>query len=258
MSERFLIIGEDERMKFLAKELSNVYPNVYYKKTNTWDEALNKVVLEFHPTKIVLPIHPLAIEVDELLGIRHAEIYAGRLNDKWAQQLQHIKQYDYLQDELFIWKNAALTAEGLLAHLYKERVSVQHKKIIITGFGRVSKMLALFLSRLRANVQIAVRSEAQNAEAIAYGYDGIIINEATVHDADLLINTIPTPWLTKEFLSWSTCPIYDVASAPGCLKDVVLSQYELLPALPGKYFPQAAAKILFETIVALGKDDDNT
>jgi dipicolinate synthase subunit A len=255
MSERWLIIGVDERMKFLAKQLSCENRTVYYKNATKWDEALNKVILEFHPTHIVLPIQPLPIEVDEVLGIRHAQIYAGRLNEAWAEKLQAVKPSYYLQNELFIWKNAALTAEGFLAHLYTEKVSVQQKTILITGFGRVAKMLALFLSRLRAKVVIAVRSETQLAEAIAYGYDGILITDIFKHESDLIINTVPTQWLTKEILPPANynSPIYDVASAPGCLKDVVLSQYDLLPALPGKYFPQAAATVLYETIVALSK-----
>lgn len=251
MTERWLIIGADERMKFLAKELSSNKRTVYYKNTTKWDETINKVVLEFQPTKIVLPIQPLIIEVEELLGVRHAQIFAGRLNEQWIQHLQDVTPTLYLQNELFIWKNAALTAEGLLAHLYMQRVSVQHKKILITGFGRVAKMLALFLSRLRAKVQIVVRSEAQKTEAIAYGYEGILLDEKNHSSADLLINTIPTRWFTKDFMAWGACPIYDVASDPGCLNNVVLSQYELLPALPGKYFPQAAAKILYETIVEI-------
>ena len=255
MTERWLIIGVDERMKFLARQLSGENRTVYYKNATKWDEGLNKVILEFHPTKIVLPIQPLPIEVDEVLGIRQAQIYAGRLNEAWEEKLQVVKPSYYLKDELFIWKNAALTAEGLLAHLYSEKVSVQQKTILITGFGRVAKMLALFLSRLRARVKIAVRSEAQLAEAIAYGYDGILLTEIFEHRADLIINTIPSQWLTKEVLPPSNyiSPIYDLASAPGCLKDIVLSQYELLPALPGKYFPQAAATVLYETIVALSK-----
>ena len=66
MNERWLIIGTDERMRFLAKQLSTNDRTVYYKNTAVWDEALNKVALELHPTEIVLPIHPLTIQVDEL------------------------------------------------------------------------------------------------------------------------------------------------------------------------------------------------
>ena len=255
MKERWLVIGTDERMKLLAKRLSNNERAVYYKKSDTWDASLNKVVLEFNPTKIVLPIQPLKLEVEQLIGIRNAQIFAGKLTDEWLNLLADEQVHLYLQNEVFIWKNAALTAESFLAHLYQEKVNVQHKKILITGFGRVGKMLALFLSRLHGKVIIAVRSEAQKAEALCYGYEGIDLHEENVRKVDYIINTIPDRWLTEKFQSWMTCPIYDVASAPGCLNEIVLSQYELLPALPGKYFPQAAATILYETMLELGKDE---
>lgn len=161
MTERRLVIGTDERMKFLAKQLSTNDRTVYYKNTTVWNEALNKVALELHPTEVVLPIHPLSIQVEELLGIRRARFFAGKLTDEWKQILENKRLHYYLEDETFIWKNAALTAEGFLAHLYKEKVNVQSKTIMITGFGRVAKMLALFLTRLNAKVIIAVRSETQ-------------------------------------------------------------------------------------------------
>ena len=45
-------------------------------------------------------------------------------------------------------------------------------------------------------------------------------------------------------------PVYDLASYPGCLKDgVERDHYELLPALPGKFFPNDAANILYNSIV---------
>ena len=253
MTERWLIIGTDERMKFLAKQLSSDARTVYYKNSDTWSPELNKTALEFYPTHIVLPIQPLTLKVEELAGTSQAQIFAGKLNDAWNDALSKKHAQLYLQDETFIWKNAALTAEGFLAHLHQEKVSIQHKKILITGFGRVGKMLALFLSRLHAQIMIAVRSPAQQAEAIAYGYEGVELN-TNLPNVDIIINTIPTKWLTKDYQPLVTCPIYDIASAPGCLDHVKLSQYELLPALPGKFFPQAAAGVLAETILRLRKE----
>ena len=43
--------------------------------------------------------------------------------------------------------------------------------------------------------------------------------------------------------------IFDVASAPGCLNIESDLNYRLLPALPGKYFPQDAADLLAQVIV---------
>lgn len=130
------------------------------------------------------------------------------------------------------------------------------KKIVITGFGRVAKMLALFLSRLHAQIIIAVRSKAQQAEAIAYGYEGIELSEQ-LPEADLIINTIPTAWLDTRYEQALQYPLYDVASAPGCLANITLPQYELLPALPGKFFPHAAANVLCETVLRLRKEHIN-
>lgn len=253
MTERWLIIGTDERMKFLAKQLSSDLRTVYYKNSDTWDAELNKTALEFYPTHVVLPIQPLTLKVEELAGTAQAQIFAGKLNDAWSEALSKKQVNFYLQDETFIWKNAALTAEGFLAHLYREKVSVQQKKILIAGFGRVGKMLALFLSRLHAQVVIAVRSPAQQAEAITYGYEGVVLN-TQLPKVDFIINTIPSKWLTTDYQPFVTCPIYDLASAPGCLANLKLSQYELLPALPGKFFPQAAAGVLAETILRLRKE----
>lgn len=257
MTERWLIVGTDERMKLLAKELTDHQRTVYYRCTNKWDDALNKAALEFHPTILVLPIQPLKIEVAELFGLNNVLIFAGRLDEQWEKHLKYASPIYYLQNEAFIWKNAALTAEGFLAHLYQQRVSVQRKKIVITGFGRVAKVLALFLSRMHADIHIAVHSETQRAEAIAYGYTGIFLDVENQCKADLIINTIPDTWLTKAYEQFIECPIYDIASAPGCLKEITLPQYELLPALPGKYFPQAAAKIMYETMLELIRREKN-
>lgn len=256
MNERWLVIGTDERMKYLAKQLTNDSRTVYYKNRDAWDTELNKTALEFHPTHIVLPIQSLQLKVEQLAGISQAQIFAGRLTDEWHDILKNKELYYYLQDETFIWKNAALTAEGLLAYLYTKNISVQHKRILITGFGRVGKMLALFLNRLHAQVMIAVRSKTQQAEAIAYGYEGIELSEK-MPKTDLMINTIPTKWLNDTYQPLLSCPIYDVASAPGCLDELKLSQYELLPALPGKFFPQAAASVMCETVLRLRKEHIN-
>ena len=112
-------------------------------------------------------------------------------------------------------------------------------------------MLAQLLNRLHARVIIAVRSEEQRAEALAYGYDAYTLSPELQCKADFCINTIPVPWLTMDYTAICFMPIYDLASAPGCLQDIKLSQYELLPALPGKYFPKEAASLLYDTIVEL-------
>lgn len=255
-NKRWLIIGTDERMKLLAKKLTHPSRTIYYKCTDKWDALLNAAALEFHPQRIILPIQPLHLEVEELFGIQQAHVFAGKLTEQWREQLKQQPLYFYLENEAFIWRNAALTAEAMLAHLYKEGIALQGKKVLITGFGRVAKMLAQLFSQLKAEIIIAVRSETQRAEALAYGYTALDLSPSLQQDAHVLINTIPARWLTSDYVALLTMPIYDLASAPGCLQGQTLSQYELLPALPGKYFAKDAAHLLYETIVdQLGRGD---
>lgn len=252
MVERWLVIGIDDRMKQLAKKLTAPHRTVFYKNTSSWNAQLNSTVLEFHPDHIVLPIQPLSIDAPILIGNKNVKFYAGRLTEQWRSLLKNQEVHMYLQDEEFIWKNAGLTAEGLLAFFYEKGESVRGKTFIITGFGRVAKMLAQLLKSLHANVTIAVRSDTQLNEAKALGYDAIDLQTDNIHQANAIINTIPAQWLTQSFSDCIHMPIYDVASAPGCLYYVTRRDYTLLPALPGKYFADDAANVLFETITRGG------
>lgn len=247
--EKWLVIGTDERLRTLAKKLTSPSRTVFYKSTDIWDATLNATVLDFFPDFIVLPIQPMKIEVPMLLGIKHAKFFVGRLNEHWDALLKDVQYTRYLEDEAFIWKNAALTAEGLLAYFYERGISIANKSFIVTGFGRVAKTAAMKLRNLNANVTIAVRSTAQQSEANVFGFPVIDLKPEQIVEADALINTIPAQWLTQPFNERITMPIFDVASSPGCLYYVIRKDYVMLSSLPGKYFAEDAAQILFESIV---------
>lgn len=249
--KRWLVLGTDARMKQLAKFLSDEDRTVYYKCSDKWNEEMNELVANYLPDFIVLPIHAPALEVDRLQGTEQATFFVGKLTERWQELLANHTVHHYLQQEAFMWQNAALTAEAMLAHFYQGGKAMQKKRVLITGFGRVAKMLAKLLVRLHVDVSIAVRSEVQRAEAQAYGYEAFILDEALISHADYCVNTIPAPWLNLHFHKVLRMPIFDVASAPGCLAKIERADYELLPGLPGKYFPYDAAKLLCNTILQI-------
>lgn len=250
--EKWLIVGEDSRLKELAKLLRREDRTIYYKKSNTWNDELNGVVLDFQPDYVVLPIQPLALEVAQLYGTSKSKFFAGRLNNEWDEILAPTPPVRYLQDEGFIWQNACLTAEGFIAAFYKEEArTIAGRRFVISGFGRIGKMLASLLSKMGAEVCIIARSIVQVSEAIAYGYEAKLLEDyEKVSDGEYLINTIPAKWLTENEAKRLPHYVFDVASAPGCLqtKDVGVYKYVFLPALPGKYYPQDAAHVLWQTI----------
>ena len=247
--EKWLVIGTDERLRTLAKKLTSPSRTVFYRGSDVWDATLNATVLDFFPDYIVLPILPMRIEVPLLLGVKHARFFVGRLNEHWDAMLKGQDVVRYLEDESFIWKNAALTAEGLLAYFYERQITISGKSFIVTGFGRVAKMVAMKLQNLHAKVTIAVRSPVQKSEARVYGFPVIDLKPEAMTEANALINTIPAQWLTQPFNEKITMPIFDIASSPGCLYYVIRPDYVMLSSLPGKYFSEDAAQILYESIV---------
>ncbi len=119
-------------------------------------------------------------------------------------------------------------------------------------------MTAKLFSTLGANIIISVRSSVQLAEAQAYGYETIPLSASHERQADLLVNTIPSRWLSNIYPTYLKTPIYDLASAPGCLstdtdKSTDTKQYELLPALPSKFFPKLQSQLLYDAILQLDK-----
>ncbi|MEC1179299.1 dipicolinate synthase subunit A [Metasolibacillus meyeri] len=248
MTERWLVVGADERMKVLARSVASEERTVFYKNKTSWDAELNATALEFHPDVIVLPIQPLKIDVQVVLGIQQALVHVGKLSPEWEVFLKKQTVHRYLQQEAFIWQNAALTAEAFLAYFYERKQAVRHKRFIITGFGRVAKMTAHMLKSMQADVVILVRSVTQHCEALALGYESYLLDELPHVEGIALINTIPAKWLTPAIREQLLMPIYDLASAPGCVTEE-MEQYELLAGLPGKYFSTDAANLLKTAIL---------
>ena len=111
-------------------------------------------------------------------------------------------------------------------------------------------MVGHILRSIGADVIIAVRRDVQLNEAKAFRYESTYLKDIAEVEADYMVNTIPAKWLDEKLNDIITMPIYDLASYPGCLQDgVERDNYELLPALPGKFFPKDAAKVLYQSIV---------
>lgn len=249
-SEKWLIIGTDARLKLLAKKLSNPERTVFFKSKTSWDNELNQLAIEQEPDYIVLPIQPLKVEVPAVLGLQNATIFCGKTNEEWKEILEEHTVHHYLEDEAFIWQNALLTAEAFVATFYQTKQAISGKRFIITGFGRVAKTLGHLLRSIGAEVIIAVRSDVQLNEAKAFRYQASYLADVGEIEADYFVNTIPAKWLDAGINEKIRIPIFDLASYPGCLQEgVERENYELLPALPGKFFPNDAANILYNSIV---------
>lgn len=249
---KWLVVGKDARLKEVAKMLSSDVREVHYHYTDAWTEELSALCMKEKHTHIVLPILPLDLQEKDVFIPQDAKIFAGRLTDAWREIVSKHDVVAYLKDEAFIWQNAKLTAYGLLAYLLEKGEVPSERTFVVTGFGRVAKMVAKVLSSLEAKIIVATRSELQQAEAHALGYESVPLYDGRMFQADFLVNTIPAPWLVTDAIAM---PIIDVASKPGCLLHAENPpyHYELLAALPARYFPKQSAKLLYEAIERGGK-----
>lgn len=173
--------------------------------------------------------------------------------------------HDFLDRRDFAIGNAAITAEAAVSIVMQ---AVEHcisgSRVIITGWGRIAKFLALKLAALGAEVLIAARSSSARVEAECLGMGSC--RPDNLHefaaDCDCLINTVPARIIGSEIVSLlkSSCVIAELASAPGGFSDSAESNLAgriiYAPGLPGKYAPMSAAKLMRDTIFEIIGEED--
>lgn len=186
-------------------------------------------------------------------------LYGGAISvqerDVFLQKTKYV--YDFLAEEKISICNAAATAEGVLLEVLKQEENVlTGRKILLFGFGRCGKNIAMRLRGLYADVVVATDRVEERAWASSLGFETSSLKEAkkrikTVH---VIINTIPVCFLEKKDVVGlrSKINLYEVASR-SCLfneetfKDTSL-QIIYLPGLPGKYKAKSLAEVYTEYI----------
>ena len=227
--------------------------DAYQYDGNEYTDRLEMILNDNSPDHIVFPILQMAgtIPLDKLK--KTVILYPGVATEEWLTPFRkaNIAVRPYFKEVEFVWENAVLTAEGFLLEYYasaKRRISGEH--FYIAGFGKVGKTTAAVLASLGAAVTILARSSDQLGEAESVGYKTMLLPTDKVCLDGILVNTIPAKWLAVE--EDSTLRIYDLASAPGCLRDNSPDEYYTIHlGLPGKHFPVDAANALFKALLRM-------
>ena len=242
-NEKWLFIGTDKRLSVCCKLMEKKGYVSRYINTNTYTDELESILIEFKPDHIVFPILEMNGSIPIRLLGETTKLYTGVVSGDWKKRYEdaHYSIDSYLQDEVFIWENARLTAEAFIQVFYTEMSqTIFGKQFYVAGYGRVGKMVADSLKSLGANVTVIARSDAHLGEAKMRGYTTEQFSNHLKMSEGYLVNTVPAQWFTKQFDSPNF--IFDLASAPGCLREPsTFEYYRLLPGLPGKYFPVDAA-----------------
>lgn len=167
---------------------------------------------------------------------------------------------DYSRDEGFLWANAAITAEAAQVMLMQELPGcLSCCRVLITGFGRIGKLLALRLLREGCSVTAAARGERDRAMAEALGCHANPIGKYQAPDRfDAIVNTVPAQVFSAEDME-SIAPqavILELASSPGGFPAHHRRTIIRGGALPGKYAPKDAGIALGEVILRVAGGTD--
>lgn len=162
--------------------------------------------------------------------------------------------HDYFAREDFTVLNANLTAEGALGLILRNsKTSLTGKNILICGFGRIGKLLALKLLHLGACVTVAARSDEAQAWAKCFGCAVCSPELEKLGRIDFAVNTVPRQIFGKERLQrLQGVTLMELASPPyGFVQaDASALGMELIlaPGLPGVCTPVSAGGIIRDII----------
>lgn len=186
-------------------------------------------------------------------------VFYGMGSGSFSKNVQARAYYscDYFNIESLIYKNAMLTAEGILSIvLDKLPITVFGLKTAIIGYGRIGAFTADKLIKLGSDVTVFARDEMQRIKANLCGartYNLYEINHY-IDKYDVIINTVPSQVVDKKTvgLSNSSCVFIETASSPYGIDSDACALYgrTLIKAfsLPGKTAPRSAGIIIGETI----------
>ncbi len=244
IDKTYLVAGGDLRQLYLAKALARQGNKVYIVCFDEAFELDKRLIPVDQPSQITerldciilpLPVTNDGVTVNTPLSKKYlgleavlqkadssTVIFGGKI-EKPFQTLcndRGLEVVDYLEREELAVLNAIPTAEGALEILMQELpTTLFGTKCLITGFGRISKVLAKYLTALGVTVTIAARKYSDLAWAKVYGCEGIHISRMAevAGNFDYIVNTVPAKLFDHGVLSKlkDRCLVLDLASKPG-------------------------------------------
>lgn len=156
---------------------------------------------------------------------------------------------DALGDEIFLSRNAELTALGTLGViLTSSKKSVSELKIGIIGYGRIGKQLLRLLLFLGAQVRVFTRKSSTRIDLCSYGVDAEMSSEGNYTGLDFLINTAPEQILDEDRTRKALADGRIIELASG-VNFPEISGITHLGGIPGLMYPISAGRIYAEAAI---------
>lgn len=247
--ENMIFIDLQDKRNYFAKEILSEKREVKaYNGKN--GELKQGDVLIFSPAK--------KIDLNEALSLpRGITVYTGNVCEQILKifKEKYITVKNFLDDEKFTLKNAKLTAEGVLGLIIENTPkSLFETKILILGGGRISKALAVLLNKLNVSCAVTSFTKSEYYNAFYYSSEQYFGKEYVkeVGLYDVIVNTRPVFFVGKEVIDKiKENTLFIETASTECLnkKDVKNFLYFPAPALPQKFCPLSAGRIIAEKVL---------
>ena len=257
--KNLVIIGGGLRQSKLAAKLGSSANVMHFTKTVP-EEALHlcdAVILPLPVSTDGKFITESSVPIDSIFGYGDKLYIGGRFSDAFDEYKDKYRLTDYVKCEEFAIKNAVPTAEAAISIAIENTpFTLWNATCIVTGYGRISRILSKMLKNMSADVTVCVRNPLQKALAEADGFKVTDYTGLKKRRCNILFNTVPSQVLDEDvLLSVSPNLLIDLASLPGGC-DFEAAKKLNIPAihalsLPGKTAPDTAALITAETILSL-------
>ena len=280
MKENILILGGDKRQLYAADRFSekgyNVeiygfsqlsssdFPQKFNIAASLCDaiKSADIVVLPMPVSRdnitLNAPLYDGIIKMEDVFSYlkESKKVYGGMVGDDFAKN--GIDITDYLKSEELLIKNALLTAEGTLSIVISSTpFGIMNEKILITGYGRIGKILAGCIKALGGIPVVCARNEKDFSWCAVKGIEHICYEDLKnlIGDFKVIVNTVPYKVITKDLAEKinTDCFFVDLASKGGGVDFETLEKrnirYTHALGIPGKYSPKTAGEIISDVIL---------
>lgn len=281
----FCILGGDKRQVSMAASMASEGHKVYlagFDNINTDSDIINcsligaienseNIILPIPVTKDKLtlnaPFYNSKIFLDNnfIENLRGKKVFCSlkesliESNPKWKE----INMADYSSREEFAVDNAIPTAEGAIEIATRESPgTINGSNCLVSGFGRIGKVLAFMLNGMGAKVTVSARKHQDLSWIKLFGYTPIHTYKIySIKQYNIIFNTIPKLIFDSNILASfpNDSIIIDIASAPG---GIDFDQAQKLGikvihalSLPGKVAPKEAGEIIKRSIYNIIEED---
>ena len=288
-TNKISVIGGDLRQLYMVEELSKYNSEVYAfglpeskceginvfccnsleQSLSYSDNIILPLPLSRDNSTIIAPLFDGTILLDDIINIVKGSnklLLVGKASDIVIGKLKenNIPVIDYFENEQLNIQNAILTAEGALALAINEtKFSLYGSKCLVTGYGRIAKILSKHLATMGAKVTVAARNPNDLNWAEISGYSIAKIDDISKEtDTDIIFNTVPARILNEKTISKlnKNCLIIELASEPYGTDFAACNTHKIryinAASLPGKVAPKSAGIIICKTAINIFKEEN--